>query len=96
MVSTNEKFTYVYHIHRCTTVDLVEQVSVVATTQFTKRGAIEVRLTSPSKTTSILLGKRKNDFSKRPYWRWKFTSVHYWGEKVTGDWKLTFTFLGIV
>lgn len=83
-----------YNIPGCTTVDIVEQVSVVTSTKFSKRGDIEIRLTSPSGTESLLLGQRSNDVSKRAYWRWKFTSVHYWGERVNGNWNLTISFLG--
>jgi len=88
------KFGYKIPLQGCPRVNVVEQVSVVASVQFARRGEIAIHLKSPAGTRSTLLGNRKNDVTKRPYKRWKFTSVHYWGERVEGEWEVTFTFSG--
>ena len=52
-----------------------------------RRGDIQVTLTSPRGTTSILLPYRERDFvNKVGYIEWPFMSVHFWGENPVGDW----------
>ena len=53
------------------------------------RGDIQIELTSPQGTTSILLPYRTLDSWPGEYNLWPFMSVHFWGEDPTGNWTLT-------
>ena len=53
------------------------------------RGDIQLELTSPRGTTSILLPYRTVDLWPGEYTDWPFMSVHFWGEDPSGDWTLT-------
>ena len=53
------------------------------------RGDIQLELSSPQGTTSILLPYRPRDSWPGDYTEWPFMSVHFWGEDPTGDWTLT-------
>ena len=58
-----------------------------------KRGDIQVELTSPQGTTSIMLPYRKYDFiNDEGYSSWPFMSVHFWGENPNGDWTVKVIF----
>ena len=58
-----------------------------------RRGDIQVKITSPQNTTSILLPYRDLDFiNDQGYNNWPLTSVHHWGENPIGTWTLTITF----
>ena len=58
-----------------------------------RRGDIQIKLTSPSGTTSILLPYREYDFvNEEGYDNWPFMSVHFWGENPVGTWTLQTTF----
>lgn len=52
------------------------------------RGDITLILESPSGTLSFLMTPRPNDFNSSGELTWNFTSVHFWGEKIAGTWKL--------
>lgn len=55
-----------------------------------RRGDIQVELTSPQGTTSIMLPYRLYDFvNKEGYSSWPFMTVHHWGEQPLGDWIVT-------
>ena len=60
------------------------------------RGDIQLELTSPQGTTSILLPYRRRDSWPGNYNEWPFMSVHFWGEDPSGDWTLTVTNRGLV
>uniref|UniRef100_A0A7M5XGB4 P/Homo B domain-containing protein n=1 Tax=Clytia hemisphaerica TaxID=252671 RepID=A0A7M5XGB4_9CNID len=64
----------------------LEHVSLLTSIRFAKRGQIALYLTSPSGTVTELLGYRYKDTSRRWFSRWRFTSVHFWGEKPLGKW----------
>ena len=53
------------------------------------RGDIQIELTSPQGTTSILLPYRIADSWPGEYYQWPFMSVHFWGEDPAGNWILT-------
>lgn len=53
-----------------------------------KRGDITLILESPSGTLSFLMTPRPNDINSSEEFTWNFTSVHFWGEKIAGTWKL--------
>ena len=46
------------------------------------------RLTSPSGTQSVLLFERPRDVLDSSFEDWPFMSVHFWGERAAGRWKL--------
>ena len=54
----------------------------------TRRGDLQIHLTSPQGTKSTLLAKRPHDVSKAGFHQWPFMSVHTWGERPHGIWKL--------
>lgn len=53
-----------------------------------RRGDLQIQLTSPQGTKSTLLAKRPHDVSKAGFNQWPFMSVHTWGERPHGTWKL--------
>lgn len=58
-----------------------------------RRGDIQVELTSPRGTTSVLLPYRKYDFvNVEGYTRWPFMTVRHWGEDPAGEWNVTVFF----
>jgi proprotein convertase subtilisin/kexin type 5 len=46
------------------------------------------RLTSPSGTQTVLLFERPRDVLDSSFEDWPFMSVHFWGERAAGRWKL--------
>ncbi|XP_076045409.1 neuroendocrine convertase 1-like isoform X2 [Oratosquilla oratoria] len=70
-------------------VRFLEHVQVVATLNYTHRGALSLQLLSPQGTTTQLLRERLFDNSNEGFNSWPFTSVHTWGEDPRGNWKLT-------
>ena len=52
------------------------------------RGNIQVELTSPSQTNSIILPYRRRDLTAVGYIKFRFSSVHFWGENPNGKWTL--------
>ena len=59
----------------------------------TRRGDIQIELTSPDSTTSVLLPYRNYDFiNEEGYDNWPFMSVHHWGENPVGRWTLKISF----
>lgn len=59
------------------------------------RGDIQVELTSPHGTPSVLLPFRSNDDDhEEGFPNWPFMSVHFWGENPNGIWTLKITYKG--
>ena len=66
---------------------LVENVDVIVDITHEFRGDLEMVLTSPDGTRSILSEKHSddgNDFNN-----WRFSTVHHWDEDSRGEWTLT-------
>ena len=59
------------------------------------RGNLQIELTSPSETLSVLLQPRPYDNEPGEYVDWPFMSVMFWGENPTGQWTLNITTSGI-
>ena len=58
-----------------------------------RRGDIQVTLTSPQQTRSVLLPFRRHDFvNTEGYRNWPFMSVLHWGEVPLGQWTLAVQF----
>jgi subtilisin-like proprotein convertase family protein len=71
---------------------VVENVEVYLDVQHFSRGHLEVVLTSPSGTTSILLpGKRPENTQLDDGEVWKLLTVRLWGESAEGTWTLEVT-----
>ena len=66
----------------------LEHVQVEISLNFTRRGDLEVNLTSPLGTTSRLIQYRPRD-NFTTLQNWKILTLHHWGENPTGVWKLT-------
>jgi subtilisin-like proprotein convertase family protein len=66
---------------------LVENVDVIVDIPHEFRGDLEIILTSPSGTQSIL--SEKHDDENSDYNNWRFSTVHNWDEDSRGDWSLT-------
>ena len=66
----------------------LEHVQLGISLTFTRRGDLEVNLTSPLGTTSRLIQYRPRD-NFTTLKNWKILTLHHWGENPTGVWKLT-------
>lgn len=72
-----------------TEVNYLEHVQAVITVNSTRRGDIEIFLTSPMGTRSMILSRRKNDDDSRDgFTKWPFMTTHTWGEYPQGKWLL--------
>ncbi|XP_052779040.1 proprotein convertase subtilisin/kexin type 7-like [Mya arenaria] len=77
---------------------LLEQVAVFVDIEIsnTKVEDIDIVLKSPSKTLSYLLSHKNLNTTKTKSLdgpamvQWTFTSVHFWGEFLNGEWKIFF------
>ncbi|MBO52144.1 MAG: hypothetical protein CMJ69_15365 [Planctomycetaceae bacterium] len=66
----------------------LEYVEAVVNITHANRGNLEITLTSPGGTDSILAEVRNSD-SGSDYTNWIFTSTRHWDESSQGDWTLT-------
>ncbi|KAK2172949.1 hypothetical protein NP493_916g00074 [Ridgeia piscesae] len=69
-------------------VTYLEHVQLYLDIDYSQRGALEVVLTSPQGTDTVLLSSRPMDLSTKGFLRWPFMSVHTWGEDPRGTWRL--------
>ncbi|KAK7481352.1 hypothetical protein BaRGS_00027432 [Batillaria attramentaria] len=69
-------------------VKYLEHVQARITMTSTRRGEIQIFLTSPSLTRSTLLAKRTRDTSREGFNNWAFMTTHNWGEPAKGQWAL--------
>jgi subtilisin-like proprotein convertase family protein len=65
---------------------IVEGVEVVFSTTHPRRGDLQVVLTSPSGTESVLAEPHQD--SNADYDNWSFTSMRHWGESSAGRWQV--------
>lgn len=65
----------------------VESVELSLDAEHSFRGDLEVTLTSPDGTESVLAEQRNDAYDN--YNNWTFTSVRHWGESSLGDWTVT-------
>lgn len=66
----------------------LEHVQAKITLKYQPRGALKVSLISPLGTISHLLFPRPRDTEEISFNAWPFLSVHYWGERPAGQWRL--------
>ncbi|XP_046822930.1 furin-like protease 1 isoform X5 [Vespa crabro] len=76
------------HVKECSGVNFLEHVQAKVSLMASRRGDLQIQLTSPQGTKSTLLAKRPHDVSKAGFNQWPFMSVHTWGERPHGTWKL--------
>lgn len=70
-----------------------DQVNAWLESEHPRRGDIQVILTSPQQTRSILLPFRRHDFVNTEGYRdWPFMSILHWGEIPLGQWTLMIYF----
>uniref|UniRef100_A0A4W3JZQ6 Neuroendocrine convertase 2 n=1 Tax=Callorhinchus milii TaxID=7868 RepID=A0A4W3JZQ6_CALMI len=73
----------------------LEHVQAVITVNSTRRGDLNLNMTSPTGTKSILLSRRpRDDDSKVGFDKWPFMTTHTWGEDPRGTWTLEVGFTG--
>ncbi|KAG0701494.1 peptidase S8/S53 domain-containing protein [Suillus ampliporus] len=66
----------------------LEHVTVRVWISHTKRGDVEVELTSPGGVRSVLAAKRDHDRAESGFRGWRFMSVKHWGENTIGTWTI--------
>lgn len=66
----------------------LEHVQVLLTLSSGRRGEVEIYLTSPMGTRSMLLARRPRDVSTDGFKDWVFMTTHSWSELSVGDWIL--------
>ncbi|XP_044134869.1 proprotein convertase subtilisin/kexin type 4 [Bufo gargarizans] len=66
----------------------LEHVQAQVSLSFTRRGDLEIYLTSPMGTRSVLVALRPYDTSSAGYKNWSFMSTHTWDENPQGTWTL--------
>ncbi|KAG7262210.1 hypothetical protein CRUP_012887 [Coryphaenoides rupestris] len=73
----------------------LEHVQAVITVNGSRRGDLNVNMTSPTGTKSILLSRRpRDDDAKVGFDKWPFMTTHTWGEDPRGAWELEVGFRG--
>lgn len=92
-ITTDNSLTLKITTNACkgtdTEVNYLEHVQAVVTVNSTRRGDIEMFLTSPMGTRSMILSKRINDDDYRDgFTKWPFMTTHTWGEYPQGTWTL--------
>ncbi|XP_008591576.1 PREDICTED: proprotein convertase subtilisin/kexin type 4 [Galeopterus variegatus] len=66
----------------------LEHVQVQLSLAYSRRGDLEISLTSPLGTRSTLMAIRPLDVSSQGYNNWIFMSTHFWDENPQGLWTL--------
>ena len=66
----------------------LEHVQSIITLTSSRRGEIQIFLTSPAGTKSTLLQRRVRDTSTEGFTEWSFMTTHNWGEMSLGTWTL--------
>ena len=74
-----------------TKINYLEHVQVRVNLNYSRRGDLEMNLTSPSGTTSRLTHYRRKDNAPDAtnLTNWTILTLHHWGENPSGVWKLT-------
>lgn len=75
-------------VTECSGVNFLEHVQAKISLSSSRRGDIQIYLTSPAGTRSTLLARRPQDTSRNPFSSWPFMTVHTWGEMPFGIWQL--------
>ncbi|NXI45847.1 PCSK4 convertase, partial [Galbula dea] len=75
-------------LRRTKRIHSLEHVQVQLSLSYSRRGDLEITLTSPMGTTSRLVTVRPYDTSQEGYKDWTFMSTHFWDEDPNGTWTL--------
>ncbi|NXS98928.1 PCSK4 convertase, partial [Jacana jacana] len=78
----------VFCLGRTKRIRSLEHVQVQLSLSYSRRGDLEIALTSPMGTTSTLVTVRPFDTSQQGYKDWTFMSTHFWDENPNGTWTL--------
>ncbi|XP_015439209.1 PREDICTED: furin-like protease 1, isoform 1-CRR isoform X2 [Dufourea novaeangliae] len=87
-IPPKSQLTLELNVKECSGVNFLEHVQAKVSLMASRRGDLQIQLTSPQGTKSTLLAKRPHDISKAGFNQWPFMSVHTWGERPHGTWKL--------
>ena len=72
-------------------INYLEHVEVHVNLNYSRRGDLLIKITSPKGTVSNLTHYRLSDsFFKLKDLNWVLMTLHLWGETAVGEWKLTF------
>jgi len=66
----------------------LEHIVIRVWIDHTRRGDVEVQLSSPGGVRSVLAEKRRSDDAPSGFPGWTFMTVKHWGEDIVGDWSL--------
>ncbi|XP_073452835.1 proprotein convertase subtilisin/kexin type 4 [Aquarana catesbeiana] len=66
----------------------LEHVQAQISLSYTRRGDLQIFLTSPMGTRSVLVSLRPYDLSSAGYRKWTFMTTHSWDENPQGTWTL--------
>ncbi|KAJ7137679.1 peptidase S8/S53 domain-containing protein [Mycena epipterygia] len=66
----------------------LEHIVIRVWIDHTRRGDVEVELTSPAGIKSVLAEQRKSDSATSGFPGWTFMTIKHWGEDIVGDWTL--------
>uniref|UniRef100_T1IMB0 furin n=1 Tax=Strigamia maritima TaxID=126957 RepID=T1IMB0_STRMM len=77
-------------------VNFLEHVQCRITLHYNPRGNLKIMLESPLGTRTNLLSSRPKDMYQADFQDWPFLTVHFWGEKAAGQWKLTIVNAGTI
>ena len=66
----------------------LEHVQAKITLKYQPRGSLKISLISPLGTITHLLFPRPRDTDEISFNAWPFLSVHFWGERPAGQWRL--------
>ena len=71
-------------------INYLEHVEVKVNLNYSRRGDLLIKITSPEGTVSNLTHYRKSDsFFKLKDLNWVLMTLHLWGETAVGEWKLS-------
>jgi len=76
-------------VWECTEKIVVEHVDLFFDADHPRRGQLEISLTSPEGTVSVLAENRHD--TNADYYFWRFMTIRNWGESSYGTWRLTVT-----
>ena len=66
------------HVEKCDDVHFLEHVQAHVTLAASKRGDVQISLTSPKGTKSLLIAKRPKDYSRAGFTDWPFEPLESW------------------
>ena len=69
--------TSVIRVKACDDVNFIEHVQASVALQASKRGDVQISLTSPKGTKSLLIAKRPKDYSRAGFKDWPFLTVSF-------------------